>query len=61
MDPWEQISVDYRPNHYTILTENEFENVVCKMSTILSGPQCVNIATISWQEIDLNEVLLKYV
>ena len=42
LNPWEQTSVKYFRNLYTVIQENAFENVVWKMAAVLSRPQCVN-------------------
>ena len=33
---------NYNQNSYISIEENEFENVVCNVVTILSQPQCIN-------------------
>ena len=42
VDPWVLFHLNSNRNKTIFIEENEFENVVCKMATILSGPQCVN-------------------
>ena len=41
-DPLEYISVKFNSNTIIFIQENLFENVVCKMSAILFGPQGIN-------------------
>ena len=41
LDPWEQTSVKSQSMFYIFIQENAFENVVRKLSAVLSRPQCV--------------------
>ena len=40
---WNKLQFNVNQNSYTFIQENAFENVVWKMATILSRPQCVKI------------------
>ena len=43
LEPWEQIKAKFEQSTTISIQENGFDNVVvCKMSAILSQPQCVN-------------------
>ena len=42
LDPQEQISMKFYRKSYIFIQENSFENVIWKMASILSRPQCVN-------------------
>ena len=43
--PRNELRWNLNRNSYVFIQENPFENVVWKMASILSRPQCVNIAT----------------
>ena len=38
---------NFKRNSYIFIQENVFENVVCKMASILSRPQCVNTLSLT--------------
>ena len=53
LDPWERNSIKFNQNSCIFIQGNAFENVVWKMTAILSRPQCVNIhITGKWQSLD---------
>ena len=45
-NPREQIPVIFQSNQTSLIRENDFENVDCKMSAVLSQPPCVPLRTI---------------
>ena len=42
LDPSWHASVEFHQNTHIFIRENVFENIVCKISSSLSGPKCVN-------------------
>ena len=42
LTPWNKLELKYNQDLYIFIQENAFQNVICKMVTILSQPHCVN-------------------